>query len=224
MTAVRYDAHNTVVRLAQRGFVVAAIDYRLARPGKPSWPAVVDDLREAVRWLRRHSTEYGIDPGRIAVMGQSSGGHLAAVLGTLPEARAPDGVSSRVQAIIDLYGPSDLAGLMSFRRLTHEPARVLLGDDELRSTNLAAQASPLEQVTAETPPTLLIHGDDDAWVPLDQSVRMSQALDRAGVLNKLIVIHGARHGFETALEEPVKHDLLPEIVDFLDRAWKRPIE
>jgi acetyl esterase/lipase len=224
MTAFRYDAGKMAVRLAQRGFVVAAIDYQLARPHSPSWPGVIDDLREAVRWLRRHSTEYGIDPDRIAVMGQSSGGHLAAVLGTLPESRGLDGVSSRVQAIIDLYGPSDLAGLMSSRRLTHEPARSLLGDAVSRSSKLTAQASPLEQITADMPPTLLIHGDDDAWVPLDQSVRMAQALDRVGVPNKLIVIPGARHGFETALEVPVKRDLVPEIVDFLERAWKQPIK
>ena len=63
---------------------------------------------------------------------------------------------------------------------------------------------------------LLIHGDDDAWVPLDQSVRMSQALDRVGVFNTLIVIPGARHGFETDLADPVKRDLVPEIVDFLE--------
>ena len=108
MTAFRYDSRNAVVRLAQRGMVVFAIDYRLARPGSPSWPAVVDDLREAVRWVRRHSGEFGVDPGRIAVMGQSSGGHLASLLATLPDEPGPDGVSSRVQAVVSFYGPSDL--------------------------------------------------------------------------------------------------------------------
>ena len=95
----------------------------------PSWPAVIDDLREAVRWLRRNSATYGVDPDRIATIGQSSGGHLAALLGTLPAVNGPDGVSSRVQAVVSLYGPSDLTRLMHFRHLAHEPARALLGDE-----------------------------------------------------------------------------------------------
>ena len=129
MTSFRYDARNLVVRLAQRGLVVVAIDYRLARPGSPSWPAAVDDLREAVRWLRRHSAAYGVDPERIAVIGQSSGGHLAALLGTFPAVDGPDGVSSRVQAVVSFYGPTDLNSLMQFRHLAHEPARTFLGEE-----------------------------------------------------------------------------------------------
>ncbi len=224
MTAFRHDARNMVVRLAQRGFVVFAIDYRLARPGSPSWPSVVEDLREAVRWVRRRCLEFGANPGQIAVMGQSSGGHLAALLATLPESRGPDGVSSRVQAVVNLYGPSDLVGLINFRRLAREPARAFLGDLVAESTSGATQASPLDQVNADAPPMLLVHGDDDAWVPVDQSVRMAKALDRAGVPNRLIVVEGARHGFETAIEAPVKRDLLPEIVDFLEGISKMRIE
>ena len=150
-------------------------------------------------------------------MGQSSGGHLASLLGTLAQMNGPDGVSSRVQAVVSLYGPSDLTGLMSFSHLAHEPARALPGRaGDRQRADRATEASPIEHVTADAPPMLLIHGDDDAWVPLDQSVRMAQALDRAGVLHRLIVVHGARHGFETALEDPVKRDLVPEIVDFLN--------
>ena len=220
MTAFRYDPGNWVVRLAQRGFVVFAIDYRLARPGQSSWPAVLDDLRESVRWLRRHSTELGINPDRIAVMGQSSGGHLASLLATLPEEKGPDGVSSRVQAVVSFYGPSDLPGLINFRHLAHEPARALLGGAGSEQADRARRASPIEHVTLDDPPMLLIHGTDDLWVPLDQSVRMAKALDRAGVPHGLIVVDGARHGFETALKEPVNRDLVPEIVDFLEGAWK----
>ncbi len=216
----RFDSRNAVVRLAQRGLVVFAIDYRLARPGSPSWPAVLDDLREAVRWLRRHSGEFGVDPGRVAVMGQSSGAHLALLLATLPEEFGPDGVSARVQAVVSLYGPSDLPGLMSSRHLAHEPARALVGDAASGPTNRPTEASPIEHVTPDDPPMLLIHGTDDAWVPLEQSVRMAKALDRAGVPHRLIVVEGARHGFETLLKDPVDRDLLPEILAFLERAWE----
>ena len=153
----------------------------LPRPGSPGWPDAIDDIREAVRWVRRHCREFDVDPGRIAVMGQSSGGHLASLLATLPEAKASDGVSSKVQAVVNFYGPSDLVGLMSFRRLAHEPARAFLGEAAAELTDRAIQASPLKHVTADAPPMLLIHGDDDAWVPVDQSVRMANALDRVGI-------------------------------------------
>jgi acetyl esterase/lipase len=222
--AYRYDPRNAVVRLAQRGLVVFAIDYRLARPGSPSWPAVLDDLREAVRWLRRHSGEFSIDPGRIAVMGQSSGGHLASLLASLPGENGPDGVSARVHAVVSFYGPSDLPALATSRHLAHEPARAFLGETANSPSDRAREASPIEHITRDIPPMLLIHGTDDAWVPLDQSVRMSKALDRAGVPHRLIVVEGARHGFETLLDDPVDRDLLPEILAFLETVWKRQAE
>ena len=218
--AYGYDSRNVVVRLAQRGLVVFAIDYRLARPGAPSWPAVLDDLREAVRWVRRHSGEFLVDPGRIAVMGQSSGGHLATLLATLPDEKGPDGVSSRVQAVVSFYGPSDLPRLIAFRHLAHEPARAFAGDGASGATDRSAEASPIEHVTPDDPPMLLIHGTDDVWVPLDQSVRMAESLERAGVPHSLIVVEGARHGFETELKDSPNRDLLPEILAFLDSVWK----
>ncbi len=219
MTAFRDDPRKVVIRLAHQGLVVFAIDYRLARPGQPSWPSVIGDLREAVRWVRRRSSEYGVDPAKVAVMGQSSGGHLAALLGTLPEDRGPDGVSSRVQAVVGLYGPSDLPGLIRSRRLPHEPARILLGEITSAGADRAALASPIEHVTPDDPPMLLIHGSDDGWVPLDQSVRMASALAIARVPHRLIIVDGARHGFETLIESPRRRDLLPEILAFLETAW-----
>jgi acetyl esterase/lipase len=219
MAAFRYDARSTVVRLVQQGLVVFTVDYRLARPGEPSWPSVVVDLREAVRWVRRHAGEFDVDPSRIAVMGQSSGGHLAALLGTLPEQQGADGVSSRVQAVVSFYGPSDLPVLMRSRHLNHEPARVFLGDLTRGGIEQGAAASPIEHVTPDDPPFLIFHGSDDAWVPLDQSVRMASALAIAGVPHRLIVVARARHGFETLIESPQHRDLLPEILAFLENAW-----
>ena len=217
--AWRADPAEMVVRLAQQGMVVFAVDYRLARPGAPSWPAVVADLREAVRWVRRNGDEFGIDPGRIVVIGISAGAHLAGLLGTLAEERGPDGVSSRVQAVVSFYGPSDVASLMSSRRLSHEPVRTLLGDGPSRSANLTAEASPISHVTHDDPPFLLLHGSDDRWVPMDQSVRMAFTLAMVGVPHRLIVIPGARHGFGLTVEYPTNRDLLPEIVGFLENVW-----
>ena len=176
MTAFRYDARNTVIRLAQQGLVVFALDYRLARPGSPSWPAVVGDLREAVRWVRRHSGEFGIDPGRIAVLGQSSGGHLAALLATLPEERGPDGVSSRVQAVVSFYGPSDLADLIAFRRLAHEPARIFVGEAAVRPVDHAVAASPIRHVTKTIRRCSFFMARTTPGCLSIQSVRMAAAL------------------------------------------------
>jgi acetyl esterase/lipase len=199
--------------------VVFAVDYRLARPGKPSWPAVVGELREAVWWIRRHAAELGIDPGRIAAVGISAGAHLAAMIGTLDEELGPDGVSARVQAVVSFYGPTDLPGLIQSRRLGHEPVRSLLGADPSTAADVLAATSPISHVTPDDPPFLLLHGSEDRWVPLDQSVRMASALAMAGIPHRLIVVSGARHGFGVTVESPVHRDLLPEIVAFLEAAW-----
>jgi acetyl esterase/lipase len=217
--AWRADPSDMVIRLVEQGLVVFALDYRLARPDEPSWPAIVGDLREAVRWVRRHGGEFGVDPGRIAVLGISAGAHLAALLGVQSEERGPDGVSSRVQAVVSFYGPSDLATVMRARRLSHEPVRTFIGDRRSRMANDLAEASPISHVTHDDPPFLLLHGTDDHWVPLDQSVRMASTLAIAGVPHRLIVVPGARHGFGMTVEYPTHRDLLPEIIGFLENVW-----
>jgi len=223
ITNFRSNHGNAVIRLAQQGLVVFAVEYRLARPGSPSWPAVLDDLRAAVRWVRSHSNEFGIDPDRIAVLGQSAGGHLAALLGTLPDQIGEGGVSARVQAVVSFYGPCDLLDLMATRHLAHEPVRILVGNADSRAAERAALASPIKHVTNDDPPMLLVHGSDDAWVPVVQSVRMAAALAQAGVPHRLIVVEGARHGFETLIEYPAQRDLLPEILAFLETAWNSSV-
>jgi acetyl esterase/lipase len=158
-----------------------------------------------------------IDPDRIVALGQSSGAHLAALLGTLPEELGSDGVSSRVQAVVSFYGPTDLAQLIRTRHLDHEPARILLGKDETPKTDLLA--SPIHHLTKDDAPMLLLHGSDDTWVRPEQSARMAEALESAGVPHRLIVVDGARHGFEATVNYPVKCDLLPEVLAFLENVW-----
>jgi acetyl esterase/lipase len=218
----RLRPQDTVVRLAQAGIVVIAPDYRLARPGWPAWPAVVQELRATIRWIRRHARELGVDPERIGVLGQSAGGHLAALLGTLPDERGSDGISSRVQAVVCFYGASDLDRLMQHRRLRHEPVRVFLGEAAAQNPTVLSQASPINHVTRHAAPMLLIHGTDDLWVPPDQSERMAEALRREGVTNRLIRVDGARHGFEALVRSPRQRDLLPEILAFLKNVWNVP--
>jgi acetyl esterase/lipase len=217
---VRLDERTTFTRLAERGLVVVVVDYRQARPGAPSWPGVMDDLRESVRWVRRHARPLGVDPDRIAAMGLSSGAHLAALLGTLPDEPAKDGTSARVQAVVWFSAPFDLPTLVAFRHLDHEPARIFLGIGDGPPGELARAASPIEHVTPDDPPILLLHGTEDLWVPIEQSSRMAETLDKAGVPNRLIVVPEARHGFEAVVEYPEHLDLLPDILAFLNASWR----
>jgi acetyl esterase/lipase len=215
----RFPPESTVVRLAQQGLVVFAADYRLARPDRATGPRAVDELRSTVRWIRRHAREFGVDPERIAALGQSAGGHLASLLGTLPDQKGPDGVSARVQAVVCFYGPSDLERLMKQRQLRYEPVRVFLGAAATENRDTLDQNSPINHVTSDDAPMLLLHGTDDLWVPQDQSVRMAHALKLARVNHQLIIVEHARHGFEAWVNYPRTRDLLPEILAFLTSVW-----
>ena len=176
----RSDPRNTVIRLAHQGIVVVAIDYRLARAGAPTWPAVLDDVREAVRWVRRQAAVLHVDPATIVVMGQSAGAHLAALAAMTPDQPGPDGVSARIQGVVSFYGPTDLNELVNFRHLNRDPVRTFLGDSAPTFNRRASEASPLNHVSSDDPPMLLIHGTDDLWVPPEQSIRMAEASSALG--------------------------------------------
>ena len=198
--------------LAAEGFAVASIDVRLLH--QSGWPAQIDDPRAAIRWLRENAARYGLDPERIAIGGGSSGGHVAAIVGT----RAPpagETVSSRVQAVVDFYGPADL---LTMPANTPGPARTdadlakangarLLGGIVRDRPELARQASALHQVSGDDPPFLILHGDADPQVPVDQSRRLHATLQAAGVASELHVLPGAGHGGK-AFDTPAVRDTL----------------
>jgi acetyl esterase/lipase len=224
------DYGPMAARLVEHGYVVAAVDYKLSGPSAPSWPVNIEDLRAAVRWLRGHAAAYGVDPARIAVMGASAGGHLAALLATCPETPSagsqpprgqasttePAATSARVQAVIDFYGPSDLTALAAASPYARTSMALYLGGRPGDVPDRYAAASPACHVTRDTPPMLLIHGDADRLVPLDQSRRLAAALDAEGIAHGLIVVPGARHGFDFRVGS---RDLIPEVLAFLDSAW-----
>jgi arylsulfatase len=185
--------------LAAEGIAVASIDVRLLHVAQ--WPAQLEDPRAAVRWLRENSNRYEIDPRRIAVAGGSSGGHVAALVGT-SAAPGDESVSSRVQAVIDFYGPSDLltmpantprAGRTDADLAKANGARLLGGIVRDRPEK-AREASALYQVSADDPPFLILHGDRDPQVPLVQSERLHERLREVGVASELHVVRGAGHG------------------------------
>lgn len=185
--------------LAAEGYAVASIQYRLI-PGA-RWPAQFDDCRDAVRWLREHAGEYRLDPRSVAVAGGSAGGHLAALLGTA-DSPSDEKTSSRVQAVIDLYGPADLltmpnnlpAAGKSDDDLAKTNGAILLGGIVRDRPELAKQASALHQVSRGDAAFLILHGDQDRSVPLDQSERLHARLREAGVVTSLHVVKGAGHG------------------------------
>ena len=185
--------------LATQGYAVASIQYRLSTVAP--WPAQIEDCREAVRWLRQHGKDYQIETERIGVWGGSAGGHLAALLGT---AAPPEGetVSSRVQAVCDFYGPSDLLTMpantpgpgKTDADLARSNGALLLGGPVKDHPDRARSASALYQVSADDPPFLIIHGDRDPQVPLQQSQRLATALNQAKVPCELRLLPGAGHG------------------------------
>jgi len=191
--------------LVKSGFAVASINYRLSQ--EAIFPAQIYDCKAAVRWLRAHAGDYGINPDKIGAAGGSAGGHLVALLGTTaqnPELEGGEGnpgVSSRVQAVCDLFGPSDfvaLAGQDAWWKNEYA-ARVvaqLLGGPVADNEAKARQASPLFHVSAQSCPFYIAHGDKDPLVPLQQSVELNDALQKAGVASTLYVVKGGGHGFQ----------------------------
>jgi acetyl esterase/lipase len=178
-----------------QGYAVASVGYRLAT--EAPFPAQLDDLRAAMRFLRRKAKDHALDPERVAAVGASAGGHLVALLATAGEGEcSPDDPSCRPQAVVDFFGPSDLEDLAGFasRSGIPTPVDVLLGGPLRENGEKAAQASPVTHVSADDPPFLILHGDRDWLVPLRQSRLLEKALKDAGVEATLHVVAGAGHG------------------------------
>ena len=176
--------------LLDAGFTLFTVQHGSAPRFKV--PDAVADVRRAVRHVRMSAERFGIDPQRLGVMGGSAGGHLALMLGLASDGgdvEAEDPVlrvGNRVQTVVAYFPPVDLSKSAGpnerFPALDFDPA-------------LASDVSPINFVSEDDPPVLMVHGDQDRLVPLSNSTRMGEALDGVGVANKVVVIEGARHGF-----------------------------
>ena len=213
-----------------KGYAVASVGYRLT--GAAPFPAQIEDCRAALRWLRAHAGEYGIDPDRVGVWGASAGGHLVALLGTAGDEAAFDvgandvgadkEVSTRVQAVCDYFGPTDFAAFAAAEGFEHvavkpnSPVYQLFGGTVEEKAELARKASPIEYVSADDPPFLILHGTDDAVVPPDQSERLHAALQEAGVPSTLVTLPDTGHG-GGAFNEPAVRE---RVAAFFDRHLK----
>jgi acetyl esterase/lipase len=185
--------------LVESGFAVAGMSYRLTDVA--GWPAQIDDCYAAIRWLRENAQKYSLDSENIGVWGTSAGGHLAVLVGTRSFPGKED-VSSRVQAVCDWFGPSDLLSMppnnVSDGR-TEEDVAKSNGAKLLRATvrevpERAKDASGLYHVSSDDPSFLIMHGELDPGVPLSQSRRLHAALTKVNVSSDLRVVPGAGHG------------------------------
>lgn len=212
---------------ARRGYVAAAINYRLAP--KYSYPAQLDDCQRAVRWLRKNAKEYKIDPKRFGAAGASAGGHLALLLGTRETRNDSDpelkGISSKVQCVLSIFGPTDFTDeryVQASRNPIHGKALIeFVGKPYDEAPNLWKEVSPLHHVSPDDAPTLIIHGDQDPLVPLEQSEKFAEALKKVKVEVQLVVIKGMGHGPTTPEQREEVMKALDQAVEFFDKHLKR---
>jgi len=181
---------------AGRGYAVASLNYRLSQHAP--FPAQIEDCKAAIRWLRAHAREYHLDPDRFGVWGSSAGGHLVALLGTSGDVKAFEvganlDQSSRVQAVCDYYGPTDFTAIPTTPAANSAESK-LLGGPIMEKPDLAKRASPVTFVSRNNPPFLIVHGDKDPTVPINQSQLLFDALKQAGVSVQFHTVKGAGHG------------------------------
>jgi acetyl esterase/lipase len=188
---------------AHHGYVAVSIEYRLS--GEAKFPAQIEDCKCAVRYLRAHAAGYNLDPDRIGAMGDSAGGHLAALLGASAGVKEFEGAggwpdfSSKVEAVCDWYGPVEFSkrvetGNAEMDLMINGYVATLLGGTPQEKPGLAKSASPVTWLTKDAPPFLIMHGDKDPVVPLAQSQEFADALKAAGVDVTFHIIPNAGHG------------------------------
>lgn len=185
--------------LALCGYVAFSIDYRVA-PEHP-YPAALDDCQRAVRWIRANAGAYDVDPHRIGALGHSSGGHLAALLGVRDTRHTGEAdlapYSSRVQAVVSVYGAYDLERLWSETPALRKTLAAWLGGAPGRRGAAYREASPRLLVDGRSSAFLIVHGSADRVMPVGQARTMHQALRDTGVESRLVVLPGQAHGWAT---------------------------
>jgi acetyl esterase/lipase len=221
-----------------RGYTVFAVVHG-SQP-KFTLPEIAEDMHRAVRFIRFNAKKYGIDPDRIGITGASAGGHLSLLMGTSgtdgdPKAKDPvDRASSRVQAVACFFPPTDFlnygvpgkeminrafrppfTAAVDYHEFDKDKALYIPITDEAKLREISKQVSPITHVSAKSAPALMIHGDKDKLVPLQQSEVMVARLKEAGVAAELIVKKGAEHGWPTILTD------LESCADWFDKHLRK---
>lgn len=199
----KLDDITWFVPFVEKGYVVASINYRLS--DESPFPAQIYDVKSAIRWLKAHAQEYKINPHKIAIMGISAGGHLASLAGVTGEYTQLEGkvggnlnFSSNVQAVIDIYGPINIKSyyeVLGKACIAKNCTHYFLNCNAKAPNCLskAYTATPQSYITQNDPPFLIIHGDDDKIIPLEESEKFYKALKDKKVFAKLLIAEGIGH-------------------------------
>jgi alpha-L-fucosidase 2 len=196
--------------LSKAGFVWFSINYRLSPQHR--FPAATDDVEEAIRWVRRNAERYKVDRDRIALIGESAGGHLVSHVG----ARNPP--TAQVNAVVAFYGIHDFVAFAAHHR-GDSPVTERFLDERLltaRNTSAFVAASPMAHISAAAPPFLMIHGTKDEGVPFAQSVSMCESLEAAGKACEIVEVD-AGHGMNNWEPFPGLHHYKAEMIQWLER-------
>jgi len=193
--------------LTRAGFAWFTINYRLAP--RHRFPAAVEDVERAFDYVRSHARQYKVAPDRIALVGESAGGHLVSFVG------ARGGV--RPAAVVSFYGPHDFEARARQQGEISKTTQAFLGVAAFDAPGLARlrEASPITHVRAGMPPFLLIHGTEDRAVPHDQSLRMCEAMRKAGARCEVFTLEGAAHGVENWEKNPAFHTYKAKMIEWL---------
>lgn len=192
--------------LHQAGFALASVEYRLV-PGAV-WPAQLEDVRQSLGYLRRHSQELNLDVQRMGAWGESAGGHLVSLLAL----REP----GALQAVAELYGPTDFLSQDNTTAQGLQYVRNLVGGQQA----LLGEASPVTYANDKAPPFLIMHGEDDSFVPFTQARRLEQALKAVRAPVELVAVQHADHGFR-GHPQPTRQALAQVLVEFFARHLAR---
>ncbi|MBE0673632.1 MAG: alpha/beta hydrolase, partial [Bacteroidales bacterium] len=218
----------------KRGYAVVSINYRLS--GEAIWPAQIVDCKAALRWIRANSREYKLNPDKIAAWGGSSGGHLSAMLGTSGEVKSLENLtlgnpdqSSRVQAVVDWFGPTDFLRMDAqlkesgvenpqLHSVLDSPESELIGKNLEDATELVYESTPDTYVSSDDPPFFIQHGLEDNLVPYQGSVLLARKLGKMLGYKKvsLELFPATRHGGEAFGTE----ENLNKVFTFLDKYLK----
>lgn len=231
MTMERSAHLPWLMNFARRGYSVASVEYRMSN--SCHFPGQLEDIKKAIRYLKAHAEEFGIDADRIIVGGESAGAHLAAMAGVTNDKREFDKgeyleYSSRVQAVIDYYGPTSFTLKAKNAPEINEseqpdflkgpsPVAMLLGYEPANDPEKADTAAPLSYINPSTPPFFIAHGTQDIIVPIENSDALCTALEKNKVPAEFWTIQGAGHADSRFYQK----EMADRIMDFLERVLKR---
>ncbi len=205
----RQGYRGQIMEAAKRGYVAATISYRLMKfdeakkettTATPMFPAQIHDAKASIRWLQANAEKYHVDPDRIGVTGGSAGGHLSLLVGLTDDKSNLEGdggnpdQSSRVQAVVNVFGPTDMAACHQTSSVAWI-FRLFMGGTPDETSETYKAASPITYVSNDDPPVLTLHGDRDALVPIAQAITLNEKMKAAGASHTLMIFEGQGHGF-----------------------------